>query len=203
MGRERYWCAMLDSLFSDGGIWFSIPAIIGTIYFLIQIFMGGIGGDLDIDVDLEGAGDVGLGDAPGAEFGVLSAQTLSAFFMGSGWMGFAALRLLDFGFTGAVLIAIGAGVFFAWLIIKVMRTMMKLQNSGNVAIRDTVGLSGDVYVQVPPEGQGMGRVKVVLGSRQREFNCVQIGSDPIPSRTSVQVTDANATTNTLTVERSS
>ena len=67
MGRERYWCAMLDSLFSNGGIWFSIPAIIGTIYFLIQIFMGGIGGDLDIDVDLEGAGDVGL---PGMRAGV-------------------------------------------------------------------------------------------------------------------------------------
>lgn len=194
---------MLDSLFSDGGIWFSIPAIIGTIYFLVQIFMGGIGGDLDLDVDLDGGADVGLGDAPGAEFGILSAQTLSAFFMGSGWMGFAALRLLDVGMTGAVVIALGSGLFFAWMIIKVMRSMMKLQNSGNVAIADSIGLSGDVYVQVPPEGQGMGRVKVVLGTRQREFNCVQTGSEPIPSHTSVKVTDANTTTNTLTVERSS
>jgi len=194
---------MLDSLFSGGGIWFSIPAIIGTLYFFVQIFMGGIGGDAGLDVDLDFDGDIGAGDAPGVEFGVLSAQTLSAFFMGSGWMGFAALRLLDVGMSGAVGIAIISGVFFGWLIMRVMRSMLKLQNSGNVSIADTVGLSGDVYIQIPPEGEGTGRVTVVLGTRQREFSAVQDGSEPIPSHTSVKVTDANTTTNTLTVERSS
>jgi hypothetical protein len=194
---------MLDSLFSGGGIWFSIPAIIGSLYFFVQIFMGGIGGDAGLDVDLDFDGDIGAGDAPGIEFGVLSAQTLSAFFMGSGWMGFAALRLLDVGMAGAVGIAIISGVFFGWMIMKVMRSMMKLQNSGNVSITDTIGMSGDVYVQIPPEGEGTGRVTVVLGTRQREFNAVQSGHEPIPSHTSVKVADANTTTNTLTVERSS
>lgn len=190
---------MTEWLFADGGIWFSIPAIIGTIYFLIQIVMGGLGGDLDIDVDMDA--DPGLSDTPGAEFGVLSAQTLSAFFMGSGWMGFAALRLLDVGFGGAVVIALVSGVFFGWLIMRALRSMLRLQNSGNVSLSDCLGKPGDVYVQVPPAGRGMGRVKVVLGNRQREFNCVQTGEEPIPSRTSVTITDANTTTNTLTVER--
>lgn len=194
---------MLDSLFNNGGIWFSIPAIIGSLYFLMQIVLGGIGGDAGLDVDIDFDGDIGAGDAPGVEFGVLSAQTLSAFFMGSGWMGFAALRLLDVGMTGAVVIAIASGVFFGWMIMKVMQAMMKLQNSANVSISETVGLGGNVYIRIPPEGQGTGRVTVILGTRQRRFSAVQTGSDIIESRTSVTVTDANTSTNTLTVERSS
>ena len=65
-GRERFWCVLLDSLFSDGGIWFSIPAIIGTLYFFVQIFMGGIGGDagLDVDLDFDGEIDVDLSGQP-------------------------------------------------------------------------------------------------------------------------------------------
>ena len=99
---------MLDNLFENGGVWFTIPAIIGTVYFLFQIFLGGLGGDLDlgIDADLDFDSGLGGGDAPGVEVGVLSLQTLSAFFMASGWSGFAALRLLGMDMTGAVLVAV-------------------------------------------------------------------------------------------------
>lgn len=186
---------MLESLFENGGIWFSVPAILGTVYFLFQIFMGGIGGDLDVDLD------AGAGDSPGAEIGVLSLQTLSAFFMGSGWSGFAALRLLDVGMTGAVLIAVAAGVAFAWMLIWLMRKMMRLQNSGNVRLGDAVGLVGDVYVSVPAAGTGQGRVTLILGTRQREFHAVQTGAEPIGSNVRVRVTHADEATNTLTVER--
>ena len=193
---------MLDNLFENGGIWFTVPAIIGTVYFLFQIFMGGLGGDLDlgIDADLDFDGGIGHGDAPSAEVGVLSLKTLSAFFMASGWSGFAALRLLGMDMTGAVLVAVVAGVVFAWMLMWLMRKMLMLQNSGNVTIGQAVGLSGDVYIQVPPSGQGMGRVKLVLGTRQREFNAVQSGADPIATNTRIKVVRADATTNTLTIE---
>lgn len=186
---------MIDSLFNNGGIWFSVPAILGTVYFLFQIFMGGIGEDLDVDAAS------GTGDTPGAEIGVLSLQTLSAFFMGSGWSGFAALRLLDLGLTGAVVIAVVSGIAFAWMLIWLMRRMMRLQNSGNVRLADAVGMVGDVYIQVPASGRGQGRVTLVLGTRQREFDAVQTGADPIGSNVRVRVTHADEATNTLTVER--
>ena len=147
---------MLDSLFSDGGIWFSIPRDHRYAVLLVQIFMGGIGGDAGLDVDLDFDGDIGAGDAPGVEFGVLSAQTLSAFFMGSGWMGFAALRLLDMGMAGAVGVAIISGVFFGWMIMTVMRSMMKLQNSGNVSISDHRGPDRRRVRAGAARGQGHG-----------------------------------------------
>ncbi|MFI4893032.1 MAG: hypothetical protein ACIAQ0_06290 [Phycisphaerales bacterium JB058] len=193
---------MLDNLFENGGVWFTIPAIIGTVYFLFQIFLGGLGGDLDlgIDADLDFDSGLGGGDAPGVEVGVLSLQTLSAFFMASGWSGFAALRLLGMDMTGAVLVAVVAGVAFSWMLVWLMRKMLLLQNSGNVRIGQTVGLAGDVYIQVPPAGQGTGRVKLVLGTRQREFNAVQSGTEPIATSTRIRVVQADPTTNTLTVE---
>lgn len=193
---------MLDNLFENGGVWFTIPAIIGTVYFLFQIFLGGLGGDLDlgIDADLDFDSGLGGGDAPGVEVGVLSLQTLSAFFMASGWSGFAALRLLGMDMTGAVLVAVVAGVAFSWMLVWLMRKMLLLQNSGNVRIGQTVGLAGDVYIQVPPAGQGTGRVKLVLGTRQREFNAVQSGTEPIATNTRIRVVQADPTTNTLTVE---
>jgi len=191
---------MIDNLFENGGIWFTIPAILGSVYFLFQIFMGGIGGDLDLDMDADFDTGVGHGDTPGAEVGVLSLQTLSAFFMASGWSGFAALRLLDVGMTGAVTIALITGVVFAWALVWLMRKMMRLQNSGNVRLGQAVGLDGDVYIQVPPAGQGSGRVRLIMGTRQREFSAVQPGTEPIASRTRVRVVHADTTTNTLTVE---
>lgn len=193
---------MLDSLFENGAIWFTVPAIIGSAYFFFQIFMGGLGGDLDlgIDADLDFDGGLGHGDAPGAEVGVLSLQTLSAFFMASGWSGFAAMRILKMDMTGAVIMAVIAGVVFAWMLMWLMRKLLLLQNSGNVAIGQTVGLSGDVYIQVPPAGRGTGRVKLVLGTRQREFNAVQAGEEPIATNTRIRVVQADTTTNTLTVE---
>lgn len=194
---------MFDSLFSNGGIWFSVPAILGTVYFLFQIFTGAIGGDLDVgaDLDIDMDTGVGAGDSPGAEVGVLSLQSLSAFFMGSGWAGFAALRLLDIGMTGAVVIALLSGFAFAWMLVWLMRRMLRLQNSGNVSLRDAVGLVGDVYIQVPASGSGQGRVTIILGTRQREFHAVQTGAEPIGSNVRVRVTHADPATNTLTVER--
>ena len=193
---------MLDNLFENGGIWFTVPAILGTAYFLFQIFMGGIGGDLDlgIDADLDFDAGLGGGDAPSAEVGVLSLQTLSAFFMASGWSGFAALRLLGMDMTGAVIMAVIAGVAFAWMLMWLMQKMLMLQNSGNVVIGQTVGLAGDVYIQVPPAGKGTGRVRLVLWTRQREFNAAQSGAEPIATNTRIKVVQADPTTNTLIVE---
>ena len=78
---------MLGGLLDDGAIWFSGPAIAGSLYFLISLVLGGIGGDVDLDMD----GDVDItADDIGGEFRVLSLQTISAFAMGAGWMGLAA-----------------------------------------------------------------------------------------------------------------
>lgn len=187
---------MLDTFLGDLAGWFTIPAVIGTLYFLIQMFFQGIGGDLDVDLDT----DIGH-DGAGHDFKVLSLQTLSAFFMGGGWMGLAAYRLLELSPAPAALVAVGSGVAVGWLLLTLLRAMLKLQNSGNITLDEAVGLTGQVYVHIPEVGRGSGRVTVIIENHQREYNAVQEGEVAIPTGTAVRIVRANEASNTLSVER--
>ena len=187
----------MDWLLGSLALWFSVPAVAGSVYFVMQVVMGQLGGDADLDGDINGS----AGDAdPGAEFRVLSLQTLSAFAMGGGWMGVATLALTDVGFVGASVISILSGVGVAWLLVAVMRALLRLQSSGNISLESAVGETGRVCVLVPASGQGRGRVQVVVQDRQVEFNAVQLGGEPIASRTPVRVVDRDDSANTLIVE---
>ncbi len=175
-------------LVSSEALWFSVPAVAGTLYLVMQVVLGQIGGELDLDADAGGEGRV------------LSLQTLSAFAMGSGWIGLATLNLTDIGFNGSVVIAVLAGVAMAWLLVFLLRTMLKLQSSGNLSLTAAVGETGRVYVEIPPVGRGRGRITVVLQGRQAELSAVQQGAEPIASRTPVKVIDADEARNVLIVE---
>ncbi|MEX0877077.1 MAG: hypothetical protein WD114_06425 [Phycisphaerales bacterium] len=196
---------MMDTLFGDLAPWFTAPALLGTGFLLLQMVLGEIGGDgaldLDLDIDIEA-------DHPGSEFGILSAQSLSAFFMGYGWIGLAAYRFLDVGFTGAALIAVAAGVGVAWLMITLLRLMLRLQNNTNVSIHQAVGLVGEVSITVPPPGEGRGEVVLVINSSHQNYFAAQEpvpGEDPdqlppIAVRTRVKVVRADRAGNIIIVE---
>lgn len=188
----------MDFFFADGAVWFSVPAILGTVVLVAQLLLGQLGGDLDVDLDLDT--EAGAGDAPGAEFGWLSVQTIAAFAMGSGWMGLAALRALEVSFPVATLIALLAGLGVAWLMVTLMRSFLRLQRSDNISIDRAVGLEGSVYVMVPPSGEGRGRVTVIIDDRRREMDAVQRGGEVIPANARVRVVGADRAGNALLVE---
>jgi len=187
---------MLSAFLGDNAAWFTVPAVVGTLYFVVQLFLMNAGGDLDFDVDADGLHGH---DATG-EIRILSLQSISAFFMGAGWMGLAAYRLLDLSFGLSAMVAILGGVAAGWLIVSTSKLVLKLQSSGNIDIGDTVGLAGDVYVQVPPAGHGRGRVKLVVQNRLREYDAVQDGDVPLPSGTRVKVSRVDTASNTLRVD---
>ncbi len=192
---------MMDMLFGAYAPWFTAPALFGTGFLLIQMVLGEIGTDgaldLDIDVDIEA-------DHPGSEFGLLSAQSISAFLMGYGWIGFAAYRFLDLGFTGAAVIGVAAGVGVAWMMIWLLRSMLKLQNNTNVRIGMARGMVGEVYVSVPPEGTGRGEVVLVINGSRHSYFAIQDGEgsdQAIETHTRVKVRDVDTASNILIVER--
>ncbi len=190
---------MLDILFADQAPWFAVPALLGSGVLVLQLIMGEIGGDGALDLDLDLDIDTNA-DHPGAEFGILSIQSISAFFLGYGWVGLAAYRFLDVGFTGAAIIAIIAGIGVAWLMVWLLRTFLKLQNNTNVSIHQAVGLEGEVYATVPPSGTGRGEIILVINQSQHNYFATQDGVDPIPTRTRVRVTNADSASNTIVVE---
>tara|TARA_R110000737_G_scaffold2923_18_gene10235 strand:- start:402317 stop:402895 length:579 start_codon:yes stop_codon:yes gene_type:complete len=190
---------MMQLLFGDLAPWFTVPALLGSGVLMIQLLMGELGGDgaLDLDLDLDIDGHT---DHPGMEFGILSLQSISAFCLGYGWVGFAAYRFLNIGFTGAAFIAVLAGVGVAWLMVWLLRSFLKLQNNTNVTIHQTVGLEGEVYATVPPSGTGRGEIILVINQSQHNYFATQEGADPIPSRVRVRVMRADVSSNTIVVE---
>lgn len=213
----------MDFLLGGGAAWFTVPAFMGTLFLVLQMVLGQLGGHDGSSADgggfeVDHGGDLGGhdgdfdhadhsgehaghdADAPGHEFRMLSLQSIAAFAMGGGWVGLAAYQALHWSFGASVLAALGAGVGIAWMMVTLLRQFLKLQSSGNIAIGDAIGEHGTVYVQIPPAGTGSGRVVVSLQGRKREFNAVQGGTEFIASHTSVRVVDVDRSANALRVE---
>ncbi|MCA9310543.1 MAG: NfeD family protein [Phycisphaerales bacterium] len=190
----------MDLFFDGNAIWFGIPALVGTGIFilrLIMMFAGFLDLDVDLDTDVDGAIDsTELLDSDDA-FRLFSLQTIAAFLMGFGWGGLVGLVTLDQSVGVSLAIGAGAGVGFVWLLTWLMQAVYALQSSGNVAIGDAAGRTGDVYVTVPGRGSGSGQVRVTIEERQRLFKAVTEG-DEIPSHTRIRVTRVNDD-NTVTV----
>ncbi len=184
---------MMDLLFGNYASWFTVPAVVGTLYFFVQIVFMNVGGDMDMDS--------GGGDGGGSDLSIISSQSIAAFFMGAGWVGLSAYRVLDLGFSASCFAGVLGGVGAGWLLVATSKLVLKLQSSGNIAISEAVGLTGNVSVLVPAMGQGRGRVKLVVQSRLREFDAVQDGESPIATGARVKVGRVNTAANTLTVEQ--
>ncbi len=190
---------MSDYLFNGALPWFTIPALIGTGIFGLFIILMLVGG-LDIDADADFDADVDAdGDASADSFKLLSIQSISAFLMGFGWGGFAAYKTFaNENFSIALAVGAICGVGIAWLLVLGLKALYQLESSGNVSVKDAVGLEGEVYVRVPAMGEGSGKVRVVIDERQRIYNAVTEGEEI--SRSS-RVVVTHVVGNTLTVVR--
>jgi len=204
---------MFSAFFENGAALFTIPAILGTLFFLLRMGLmaaGAAGGDADFDAggDLDVAADVDAMDADvdavdvdGATdaFKFVSVQSIAGFVMGFGWGGLIGRLTLEWDMLSSAALGVGGGLLTAWILVWVFRLIYSLQSSGNISISDTVGHEGRVYATVPARGEGRGQVQVVVNQRARLYNAVTEG-DSITTGDAVRVVRVNGD-NTLTVIR--
>lgn len=188
---------MSELFFGGGAGWFSAPAIIGTIFFVIRLTMLFVGGgDLDVDADV----DVDVGDADtDVAFKVLSVQSVAAFLMGFGWGGLGAFRGTGLGVLSSIVVGLAAGTGMMLLLGKLLQMIHKFHSSGTLPIHRALYCEGTVYAQIPATGQGMGEISVVIDDRQRYYRAVSDDA-PIETSTKVRVVDINDD-NSVTVTR--
>lgn len=162
---------------------FAAIAIPATAVMLVQALLVLLGIGLDGDIDGDGT--------PDAEFdhdglGLISVRGIVAFFSVGGWAGFVAdgggLPILI-----SVLIALTAGLIALILIALLFRSIYKLQAEGNLSIDNAVGKTGQVYLPIPPKGQGRGKINVLLQDRLTELDAVNDGDSPLPTGESVLI----------------
>ncbi|HKK92825.1 MAG TPA: hypothetical protein VJ925_05300 [Longimicrobiales bacterium] len=197
---------MSDLLFGPTATWFTIPAIVGTAFFLGRMVLMAIGG-ADADAGgfdgLDGAdvfdGDAGLDDS-GDAFEILSLQAIAAFMMGFGWGGLAAWRGSGLPLSISLVVAVVIGIAMVWILAKVLRFVMSLQSSGTLPLYHALEATGTVYAEVPAEGSGTGEVRVVIGNRERYLFATTKG-EALPRDTAVRVVAIDADANRVEVVR--
>ncbi len=172
-----FWDAIYYS--SDTTLYFVMGSV-ATLLFLARLIMSLFGGDGDTgDFDSPGAGDgadvhTHHDDSTGV-FKFFSLLSIMAFFMGAGWMGFAAR--VDWGLSGPVsaILAIGFGTAAMSLAAGLAYAMRRLNKTSKYDPSTCVGSTGQVYLTIPPKGQGEGQVKVTFGGNSRILSATSTG----------------------------
>jgi hypothetical protein len=185
---------MYEFFFESGAAWYTVPALVGTIFFLIRLklMLLGIAGDLDMDHDVHDSGDA---------FQILSIQSIAAFAMGFGWGGLGAMRGFAWEGPAVVITAVLIGAGMVWLLAILLKGVADLQSSGNIMLAQTVGKEGEVYTTIPAGGSG--RIRLVIAERLRTYTAIAApegGAEDIPTGARVRVISTNPD-NTVTVVR--
>lgn len=127
----------------------------------------------------------GAGEAHAGGFGLLSARTLAAFFAFFGLTGWwlTAQGLGPVSSAALSMIAgIGAMAGVGWLLAQQRR----LDVEGNLDPNNAVGETATVYLRVPAQGQGVGKIHVKVQGRTAELAAVSDGPE-LPTGTMVTV----------------
>jgi membrane protein implicated in regulation of membrane protease activity len=204
---------MLQALFESDVLLFTIPALLGTLVFLLRLGLMAIGGfdhDMDVPHDVDVPTDIHVDVSSEVDLGhdvetghsteafkLLSIQSIAAFLMGFGWGGIGAIYGFDWPVPVALVVGAAFGLALVWLLGLLMKAMYDLQSSGTVRMADAVGGEGQVYANIPADGGGRGQVRVVIDDRARIYNAVSSG-DAIKTGALVRIVRVNQD-RTLTV----
>jgi membrane protein implicated in regulation of membrane protease activity len=120
-------------------------------------------------------------------FGVISLRTLVAAAAFFGVAGMAA-RSAEFSSGSSLVIAVSAGLAAMYGMYWLMRAIAGLTSSGNERITNALGRRATVYIPIPPNGSGAGKVQLSMQNRIVEFQAVSEELDRLRTGETVEVT---------------
>ncbi len=130
-------------------------ALFATVFFVLKLavfaFIGGgteVSGDFNTEFDSD------------TSFDFLSFQSLLAFLMGFGWMGYAGLKQLGMAHTQALLCALGMGFIFMFVSACLMFSVRKLEKNVKKDKTTAINQIGKAYTNFAPKGQGQVEIEI-------------------------------------------
>jgi hypothetical protein len=148
---------------------------------LILMVLTFLGGDVDADVadaDLEVEGDSGIG------FQFFSLKNLVGFFTVFGWVG---LAMLDGGHSTFVTLLVSSLIMMTAMA-AVFFFLMRLTESGTMDMRNAIGKHGEIYLIVPANRGGMGKVLVTIQGGLRDLSAMTDDEADLPTNSIITVT---------------
>lgn len=160
-----------------------------------------LGVDADIDGDVCPSGDTDSITHVHGNFAALrlfTMQGIVAFLAVFGWVSIAAVSG-GIPSIGAIALGLVAGFFAMYGVAKLIQISGRLAENGTIDFRNAIGETAAVYIPIPPEGKGEGKVTLTLQGRFMECSAVSNERELLKTGTVVRVTDLNG--EVLVVER--
>lgn len=173
---------------------FSTPLGIFCAIAWIATLVSAVGFVFSFVADMGGS-DLDAGSLDG-DTGSFSVQAVMGFVLGFGWGGYLAVAS-GAGVGLGIFVGILVGVIMFFVIAGIMRAIYSLKSDGSLKYESLVGMTGTVYVTIPPHGEPGGQVQVSHPSQLITMAAVQDGDTPLPAQTRIEV--VAATTYQLTV----
>lgn len=169
-------------------IFFLACAALGGGVLVVQLALGLLGViDTDADAHLGEAHEDGGTHGAHEGLDLLSVRALSAGVAFFGLGGLAGLAT-GLGLIAAIPLSIIAG--FAAMVgtAAVTRWMLGFEDDGTVSIHGAVGATGTVYLTIPGDRKGAGKVTLTLQNRTVEYQAVTSAA-PLPTGAPIMVVD--------------
>lgn len=139
-------------------------------------------GDINSDVDLGGGHDTDHGSVP---FQVFTFRNFINFFLGFGWTGIALNPVMENKFL-VILISTITGVVLVAIVMFIFYSLSKATESGNINLKNALNKTAQVYLRIPANKSGTGKVQMEVQGSIRDFDAITEG-DAIPTGASVKV----------------
>jgi len=128
------------------------------------------------------------GDAADATANVFTFRSILAFFGGFGWSGVLAM---DSGLSAGAsfLVSIPVGLFFFLLTYAVLLFLLGMSASGSLDYKNAIGETGEVYLSIPPNRSGTGKIQVRVQGRMKTVTAYNDSDREAETHSRVRVID--------------
>ncbi len=148
--------------------------IFATVLFILKlIIFTAVGGDSEVSADFTTETDTD------PSFGFLSFQSITAFFMGFGWMGYAALKQMTFGQGMAFALAFAVGFMFMFCSAYLMFLARKLEKRVTNSKASALNKVGRAYSGFAAGGNG--QVEIEINGKLQVVNAINTSNSSINS----------------------
>lgn len=174
------WWASLDIYMQV--LW--IITISASLIFVIQTVLTFIGMDTDSGLDVPDGGFDTSTEVGTFPFQLFTFRNFINFFLGFGWTAIALEGKMHT--VCIVIISVLVGLALVAAVMYIFFLMSKMEQSGNIETASAVGCKGNVYLTIPGNRGGEGKVQISIQGSVREFDAMTDG-DTLPNGHPIQV----------------
>lgn len=160
----------------------ALPSTLTFLFIMVTTFIGGdMDGDMpDVDADIDADGGIG--------FQFITFKNLVGFFTIFAWVGLACIKS-DLSATITIIVAFVSGLAMMFVMAGIYYLLSTMVDDGTLVVNNAIGRLGEVYLNIPPKGEGLGKIQISVQGAMREMDALTNEEEMLKMGTVVKVTE--------------